>query len=53
MNEAIEAKVNLWLSGNFDEVTKKKLEKIKRIIRLNWQMHFIRTWNLAPVACVV
>ncbi|MGB3006190.1 MAG: phospho-sugar mutase [Chitinophagaceae bacterium] len=27
MNEAIEAKVNLWLSGNFDEVTKEEIRK--------------------------
>ena len=49
MDKAIQDKVDQWLNGPFDEETKAGIRSMQqKQSRMNWPMHFIKTWNLVP-----
>ena len=48
MDAAIQKKVDSWLNGSFDQATKDEITRLQKKTRMNWQMHFTRTWNLVP-----
>ncbi len=52
MDATIGAKVNTWLTGNYDETTKAEIKKLQTENENELADAFYRNLNLVPAACV-
>ena len=48
MDAAIQAKVNTWLNGNFDQETKDEISRFQKENPNELAEAFTATWNLVP-----